>query len=588
VQLAQWHIGNTTVRTPYRLKEALQVLKNSEFHRNLLGREREEGFARLLNEKSVVRADRIKKTPGADSSDLGRKWRSALAQLGFVVMHLTKGHKVGVDPRLKSFISNVPGLSGIPYEITPSGNRLINAESVAEQQECFLRALIAYKIPSIFENRYEFKRFSPLRFVLEILLNLESQGEEQLIKFDEMALIVQRRTGDDGVSQTVSEIISYRTERNKAENKKKYANDRLLEAMEENRAKAGTSRDYADLNFRYLKATGLFQANGHAITIIPEKHALVELLLSGFIEDYEDSAYVKNLWEGAKLPTDDRINSLNIIRHLSAKLEEHGEKPDFIDIKEKSMDELSAIRHKLEYKLQCLKERVYADSQSSLWEDIADYMKVFQTSRRRRVSRSGEELSIPPGEAPAYFEWITWRAFLAIDSFTNNPWEARRFKVDQDFFPLSHAPAGGPDMIFEFEEYVLVVEVTLTSSSRQEAVEGEPVRRHVAGVAKEHENTGKKVYCLFISPQIDSNTAETFKIGNWYKADDTKLSLQVVPITIGDFISLFEAIFESESGRISPGKIEYLLVYCRSLSNRDAPEWKKEISNEVKRFIAKL
>jgi hypothetical protein len=67
--LTLWHIGNTTVRTPYRLKEALQTLKNSEFHGNLLGVEHEEGFARLLNEKSIVKAERIE--IGKDSSDLG-------------------------------------------------------------------------------------------------------------------------------------------------------------------------------------------------------------------------------------------------------------------------------------------------------------------------------------------------------------------------------------------------------------------------------------------------------------------------------------------------------------------------------------
>ncbi|MGD2092753.1 MAG: AlwI family type II restriction endonuclease [Candidatus Aminicenantes bacterium] len=149
----------------------------------------------------------------------------------------------------------------------------------------------------------------------------------------------------------------------------------------------------------------------------------------------------------------------------------------------------------------------------------------------------------------------------------------------------TYAPAGGPDMIFEFEEYVLVVEVTLTSSSRQEAVEGEPVRRHVADIAEKFEKTDKRVYCLFIARNINSNTAETFKIGNWYKKDDTKLPLQIVPITLDDFIVLFETGFES--GKLKPGKILQLLVSCRALSNHDAPEWKKEIGAEIKRLITR-
>ena len=168
-----WHIGNTTVRNPYRLREALIVLQKSEFYGNLIGKERETGFAKLLNEKSIVNVDRLNREGEADVSDLGRKWRSALAQLGFVVIHLKHRQKKGIDPEIEPFVVDFPDLTGRPYEITPNGFRLIMAESVAEQQECFLRALTAYWIPSIFEPRYKFPPFSPLRFVLDILLKLE-------------------------------------------------------------------------------------------------------------------------------------------------------------------------------------------------------------------------------------------------------------------------------------------------------------------------------------------------------------------------------------------------------------------------------
>jgi len=71
----------------------------------------------------------------------------------------------------------------------------------------------------------------------------------------------------------------------------------------------------------------------------------------------------------------------------------------------------------------------------------------------------------------------------------------------------------------------------------------------------------------------------------WYKKDDTKLPLQIVPIILDDFIDLFETGFES--GKLKPEKILQLLVSCRALSNRDASEWKKEISAEIKRLITR-
>lgn len=507
-----------------------------------------------------------------------------MGQLGFVVMHLTHGLRQPIDPKIEQFITGVPGLSGRPYEITPNGYRLIQAESTAEQQECFLRALAAYKIPSVFENRYKCSPFSPLRFVLRILLHLEKINEEAVIHFEEMALFVQRRTPDDALEKVVSEILAYREEKEKSENKKKFDEKKVLEAAEGK--EAGTLRDYADLNFRYLKATGLFQAKGRGITLLPEKRTLIELLVSEVEASYDDAIYVNNLWNGAKLPTDDRIKAIDIIHNLCQQLEKYGEKLEIHDITGQSVEELSQYRYKLEERLRNKKEQEFADEQASHWREIADFMNAFKCSRGKVVFPGGEMGTIPTGEAPAYFEWIIWRAFLAIDSLRNTPWDARKFKIDQDFLPLSHAPAGGPDMVFEFEEFVLVVEVTLSSSSRQEAVEGEPVRRHVAEIAEKFENTDKKVFCLFIAINIDSNTAETFKIGNWYKKDDTRLPLHIVPVTLDDFIELFRAGFKS--GRPEPMKIRELLVECRALSNNDAPEWKKAISTEIKKIAARL
>jgi len=581
-----WHIGNTSVRTPYRLREALKALHSSQFHGNLLGKENEQAYAELLDERSVLRLDR--KESGKDFSDLGRKWRSALAQLGFITMHFRTGQRQGMDPKLERFVQGIPILTGRPYEVTPNGNRLIQAESVSQQQECFLRALAAYRIPSILEIRYrnEFATFSPLRFVLNILLEMEKTGEEPFIHYEEMALLVQCRTPEThSIGTVIAEILEYRNQRESAENKRKFFNNRLSAAVAGNRSRAQTLRDYADLNFRYLKATGLFYSRGRSIGILQEKHTLAELLVSEAEEPYIDPAYVKRLWKGARLPTDDKIKALEIIASLAKRLKTDDIKIERDALSGKSVEELSQIRCRLEDRLRQDKEQEYAAMQAEAWQEILQIMEAFRESKRSVKGIGGTLNQIPGDERPAYFEWVIWRAFLAIDSLENAPWEARKFKVDQDFLPLSHAPSRGPDMIFVFEDYVLVVEVTLTTSSRQEAAEGEPVRRHVAEIAAQYEEAGKRVFCMFIALNIDSNTAETFKSGTWYKKDDTRLPLQIVPITLGDFIRLFRAGFETK--RLSPHTIMQLLMECRISSNQDAPEWKRKISAEVERFISK-
>lgn len=95
-----WHLGNTTVRTPYRLRDALRVLQGSPLNGNISGREQENEFAALLHREGVVDAPRVE--AGEDASDLGRKWRSALSQLGFITPQLTRQIKSGsTDPDLQ-------------------------------------------------------------------------------------------------------------------------------------------------------------------------------------------------------------------------------------------------------------------------------------------------------------------------------------------------------------------------------------------------------------------------------------------------------------------------------------------------------
>ena len=67
--------------------------------------------------------------------------------------------------------------------------------------------------------------------------------------------------------------------------------------------------------------------------------------------------------------------------------------------------------------------------------------------------------------------------------------------------------------IANLNDFTILTEVTMSTSSRQEAMEGEPVRRHVSDAVLKYD---KPVYGMFIAVRIDTNTAETFRHGIWY------------------------------------------------------------------------
>lgn len=402
----------------------------------------------------------------------------------------------------------------------------------------------------------------------------EERNHKPVLSFQEFAFFVQTTTPSDSMDTMVTNLIDYREGRIRHKGKVRDYDQKFCQqtarAVERRESTLG---DYADLTFRYLKATGLFRNDGKGICLSPSRVTLAELLRDQ--DDPESSdEYFSELWMGAQLPTDNAESSYAVVQNLISQLKNRG-----IDTTTPSihspLPDLERIRHELDARLLQLDEQDYAGNQSEQLDEILAWINAIRT-RSTASLPDGGSVSIPKGEGPAYLEWIIWRAFLAIDNLCNQPWDARRFQIDQNLLPTHCAPGGGPDMIFEFEDYIVVVEVTLTDSSRQEAAEGEPVRRHVVQHAVEAD---KPVYGLFFAVKIDSNTAHTFRTGDWYKKDDTKLALDIVPVTLADF-STFLA---SGRDRFSdmPSLLRQIIIECRARANQDAPQWKRSISKIV-------
>lgn len=561
-----WLLGNTTVRSPFRLRDGLLALSKSSLQGHLRGKDQEIIFRHLLGEYGIVEL-------GSDETySVGRKWRSALNKLGFLY------------PELPSSAGFSQSELGLPDTITPNGRRLIEADTVPAMQECFLRALAAHYIPSPSEPKFTCSVFSPLRHTLAVMLELERQSGESRLDFLEMAVVVQLTSSDDSLADIAAQVLTLRGERLAASNKKQFDRQQREAAAELHGYAPETFNDYADTNLRYLKATGLVQSKGRGVALVPEKHLLAEKLAQDTVVPNSDLAYFITLCNGAALPTDSKDSALAVLDNLLLLLNKRGIPFDTAGLPLETPADITVIRHRIEELLSKRNEEEYADRQAAEWEKIAACMELLITRKNRKTLPDGSEIEVPKSEAPAYFEWTVWRAFLAINSLVNKPYEARRFKIDQDFLPVSTAPGNGPDLIFEFDDFIIAAEVTLTENSRQEAAEGEPVRRHVADLAL---RSGKPVYGLFIANRIDSNTAETFRIGVWFTRNDEKRRLDIIPVTLQQFKTFFEALCKSGHREIS--QVRELLDKSSGLRPaHEAPSWKQEIEKLVDLKVQQL
>lgn len=553
-----WQLGNTSVRSALRIKDGLTALSRSTIQGNIRNVDGDIAFRELLGECGVV-------SLGVDATNsVGRKWRAAMGKLGFIYPPVKK--KMGFEQEQLGKLD----------VITPAGWNLIQAKTVAATQECFLRAMVT---PVFLTDSG--MTFSPLIWTLAILLGLEKRGFEASINFVEMALIVQTTTPCDGLQQTIDRILDLRSRRNDSERKRVFDRKQYEAGGLELNCKPHTFVDYADMNIRYLKATGVVQSKGKGISLMPEKHLLASQLVNNLLSNKPLLELYRTLCNGSELPTDHASIAYQVVMDLLVQLKNYG---IAYSIEDKALDtpaHINQVRFEIEELISEKKEEVYAQRQASQWKEIAAYMNLIASHKDRLKIDEETEISIPRTEAPAYLEWSLWRAFLAIDSLTNKPYEVRGFKIDQDFLPVSTAPGNGPDLVAEFNDCVIVIEVTLSENSRQEAMEGEPVRRHVANLMQQYD---KPVYGLFIANRVDSNTAETFRIGIWYTHDDERLELHIVPFTLIQFCNFFKSIFTSQNA--TPKAVVTLIHKCEQCRKEcEAPEWKSNIAKIVQKTI---
>uniref|UniRef100_UPI0040484688 AlwI family type II restriction endonuclease n=3 Tax=Roseivirga sp. TaxID=1964215 RepID=UPI0040484688 len=569
-----WNIGNTTVRNPKRIENALRVFVEEGFSGNAKGSDIEARLHGKLKEREVLEFD------GEPSDWNGRKWRAAFYQLGFISY---EKYNISGNRLLPDQFFPTIGLPEITsnYEITPAGRKLISASSIPEIEEIYTRQFVTYELPNALEGSFPDGSMKPFILLLQVLLLLQQGGHDGLNKFETGLFIQKFRNHTEGLpQQIVDEVLEYRrllaacsNARESRELKHRYKKELGQEiGINPN----SVVSDYSDTTFRYFSLSGLFSRIGQTIVIRSNKLAFVEVLLQSeptFLFSTNPASYLEAYYKNNfPLPTDQKDFALQEVNTLKNGIRDRSN-PLLAEANRLSLGsdivDIQRVRLQLIEYNNWEREEDFANEQQTpeAIADILNYLKVL----------NGQ--SIPDGpeidDRPAYLEWAVWRSFLAIDEIISPVHSTRRFPVDQDFHPRNTAPGGGSDLLFEFDTYVLVVEVTLTTSHRQMAVESEPVRRHTVQYKELYPD--KDVYCLFIAPTVDNNVAETFRIGVWYKMDEEEF-VNIVPMNLTDFINAIDGL---TSRRYTNAEFKNLIERCLVIRNVRAPQWKLSISNEV-------
>ena len=551
-----WLAGNTGLRNPNRIQDGFAVFANSPYVGNLHGRDNEIGFMRLLDEKGIIQNENGKDESGSHA----RKWRLMFSRNGFIYPQIKK--KDGVQEEL-----------GPLDEITPFGRTFLKADTYPAVQECFLRSMSIEQYPMPNKTHY----FSPLRWLLAIMLELERRTGSSELSRIEFALWGHTTNPSYNVDEVVDRILDLRQRRTTAPAKRSFDKKEIVARGENYDKKSDNFLDYSDMNMRYLRISGILQRKGRGLIIVPTKHVLAEKLAKATASSEPIIEQYKMLCMGAPLPTDNKEIAKSLLDDLIKQMRERHILFDISDLPLNTAAEINIARQRLENILAQTDEIQYAKEQCNQWQEIRDYMTLLIKGGGKLVYDEDAAIEVPKDETPAYLEWTLWRAALAIDHMVNKPYEVRGFKLDSDFMPVSAAGGGKGDLYCEFEEFTILTEVTMSTSSRQEAMEGEPVRRHVSDAVLKYD---KPVYGMFIAVRIDTNTAETFRHGIWYAKGDVKQRLNILPLTLAQFQDYFVAMFKAD--KASPEKLRDLILQCESRRDLlEAPAWKQYIDTTV-------
>ena len=488
--------------------------------------------------------------------------------------------KLALAPKSLGFVSLSPTIS-----LTAAGQELVQTK---RKEEIFLRQLLKFQLPSPYHKPTDKAAKFWVKPYLELFRLIRHFGS---LRFDEIMIFGLQLVDYRLFDNIVSKIEKFRIEKTKNEGSYKTfrvetLNRELREIYQEEiqsgstktresnnttlekflQTKASNMRDYADACVRYLRATGLVNIShiGKSVSVVPEKIQEVDYFLESadrepsFVDnETQYSAYLSNP-QIPQLLTDNKDLLINKIRS------------DFKNIvvnKSMSLAQLKDILYDKisERKEEIISEQISAMKDYRLYDDInVTFSQIIDKSLY---------------DAPLMLEWNTWRAMTMLDGGNIKA----NLKFDDFGNPMSTAQGNIADIVCDYGDFGLTVEVTMQTGQRQYEMEGEPVTRHLAKLKKE---TAKPSYCLFVAPVINEACIAHFftlhKVAiSYYGGVST-----IVPLPLNVFTKMVE---DSYKASYVPESSHVKRFFERSNElaaiSKNEKEWYENITTEALNWL---
>ena len=133
-------------------------------------------------------------------------------------------------------------------------------------------------------------------------------------------------------------------------------------------------------------------------------------------------------------------------------------------------------------------------------------LKLFEDRANDELIRKLVESN---ASVPTIYEYIVGLAWYYISDDSYNLYDSFNLSMNADFRPETHAAGGEGDIVINYSNDILMLEVTLMNKQAQKRGEWEPVLRHTANLIID--SAPKKVRTLFIADELDPNTINIWR-----------------------------------------------------------------------------
>lgn len=330
-------------------------------------------------------------------------------------------------------------------------------------------------------------------------------------------------------------------------------------------------REYADTTTRLLSATGLFKFNPMPDIAYKDIIALVfpkefvDNNIFGIVDEEEysnyegsiDSYFCNNLPISGILNYDD--NDVN--RILNSVIELTG------------ADDLKGVHSVLESKKN--EDFILHINEKYTKEEIVRILSLFSDRKNDSKIKKAVNDTAP---VPTIYEFIVAIAWYYISDEKYNLYDSLNLTLNADFEPVIHAAGGAGDIVINYDNLILMLEVTLMNKQAQKRGEWEPVLRHSLNLKAENNN--KETLTFFVADELDYNTINIWRAVAAVPLESTfdykKVDgVIIMPFTNNDMIRFL--IEETSSVKI----IEAVKASFAAVPKITDVSWREEVLNQL-------